>query len=236
MKKTIFYFFAFLLFLRSGLLLAGVTRFSDSLCEDDRFQCREIQEGDSWTSIWEDAEYRDQIKRLNRMNIKLRPGMKIAVPVDPQFFKNNQNLPFPAKVDAPLEKQVRVNLSILAWGAYDEEGNLLKWGPASGGKGWCPDVGTKCVTPAGEYSVLNKQGAQCISHKFPIPRGGAPMPYCMFFRRGYALHGSPEVPGYNASHGCVRLFTEDAKWLNEEFMKGFEGQGNDNHVKVLIER
>ncbi len=44
------------------------------------------------------------------------------------------------------------------------------------------------------------------------------MPYCMHFSGGYALHGSPTVPGYNASHGCVRLFTEDAKWLNQHFV------------------
>jgi len=34
---------------------------------------------------------------------------------------------------------------------------------------------------------------------------------------GFALHGSYEVPGYNASHGCVRIFVDDAEWLNEDF-------------------
>jgi len=33
----------------------------------------------------------------------------------------------------------------------------------------------------------------------------------MFFHGGFALHGSPSVPGYNASHGCVRLFDDDAE-------------------------
>lgn len=45
------------------------------------------------------------------------------------------------------------------------------------------------------------------------------MPYCVFFNRGIALHGSPEVPGYHASHGCVRLFVQDAEWLNESFIE-----------------
>ncbi len=44
------------------------------------------------------------------------------------------------------------------------------------------------------------------------------MPYCMHFFMGYALHGSDQVPGYAASHGCVRMFIEDARWLNEEFI------------------
>jgi lipoprotein-anchoring transpeptidase ErfK/SrfK len=42
----------------------------------------------------------------------------------------------------------------------------------------------------------------------------------MFFNKaGYAFHGSPKVPGQNASHGCVRIFTDDAKWLNENFVE-----------------
>ena len=43
------------------------------------------------------------------------------------------------------------------------------------------------------------------------------MPYCMFFKGGFAMHGSSGVPGYNASHGCVRLFVDDAQWLNQDF-------------------
>ena len=53
------------------------------------------------------------------------------------------------------------------------------------------------------------------------------MPYCMHFFRGYALHGSRTVPGYADSHGCVRMFIEDARWLNEEFIdvpgEGYQG-------------
>ncbi len=45
------------------------------------------------------------------------------------------------------------------------------------------------------------------------------MPYCMFFHGGYALHGSYELPGYNASHGCVRMYKADAEWLNQSFLR-----------------
>ena len=44
------------------------------------------------------------------------------------------------------------------------------------------------------------------------------MPFCMHFYRGYAFHGATAVPGYRASHGCIRLFIEDARWLNNEFI------------------
>jgi lipoprotein-anchoring transpeptidase ErfK/SrfK len=42
-----------------------------------------------------------------------------------------------------------------------------------------------------------------------------PMPYSVFFLRGYAIHGTTEVGklGYPVSHGCVRLRPENAKNL-----------------------
>ena len=43
------------------------------------------------------------------------------------------------------------------------------------------------------------------------------MPFCMFFYHGYAMHAS-YLPGYHASHGCIRLFYEDAEWLNKNFV------------------
>ena len=49
--------------------------------------------------------------------------------------------------------------------------------------------------------------------------GGAPMPYCMFFSKYYAIHGSPDVPGYNASHGCIRVKPSAARWLYHNFLK-----------------
>ena len=66
--------------------------------------------------------------------------------------------------------------------------------------------------------VFRKEGYDCESSTFPVGKGGAPMPYCTFFNRGIAFHGSKQVPGYNASHGCVRMYTEDARWINTVFV------------------
>jgi hypothetical protein len=43
----------------------------------------------------------------------------------------------------------------------------------------------------------------------------APMPYSVFFHRGYAVHGTTEVGnlGRPASHGCVRLHPQHAEKL-----------------------
>jgi lipoprotein-anchoring transpeptidase ErfK/SrfK len=53
-----------------------------------------------------------------------------------------------------------------------------------------------------------------------MPHGGAPMPYCMFFNRNQALHGSPdhEVVDGNISHGCVRMHVPEAEWLRYNFV------------------
>ncbi len=44
------------------------------------------------------------------------------------------------------------------------------------------------------------------------------MPIVCFNINETTLHGSPKVTGYHASHGCIRLLTEDAKWLNTQFV------------------
>lgn len=60
------------------------------------------------------------------------------------------------------------------------------------------------------------------------------MPYCMYFHKGLALHGSDDIPGYRASHGCVRMFTRDAKWLNEEWVEASNERNHFMGTKVVI--
>lgn len=104
------------------------------------------------------------------------------------------------------------------WYAYDN-GQLVRSGIASGGKGYCADSGRRCKTPSGTFSVIDKGGPGCKSTRYPLPNGGAPMPYCMFFTKYYAVHGSNQVSGTaNLSHGCVRVQNEAARWLSQNFM------------------
>lgn len=64
-----------------------------------------------------------------------------------------------------------------------------------------------------------KKGPDCKSSIYPIETGGgARMPYCMHFHEGYSIHAAYDVPNYNASHGCVRVLPDAARWLNEDFM------------------
>lgn len=219
MKKYIYWMAFFTLATIANLSWAAGS-FGKNYCNDERFTCHKVKGGETWDKLFPNLDQRDLVMRLNRINIQLRPGMVIAIPKNIEKVGIIDVAPFEAKLEPTGEKKILVDLNKLAWGAYDEQGHLIHWGPASGGKGYCPDVGERCRTVSGNFKIQRKQPAQCVSSKFPIEwDGGAPMPYCMHFFEGYALHGSYEVPGYNASHGCVRLFINDARWLNEEFVK-----------------
>jgi hypothetical protein len=106
-----------------------------------------------------------------------------------------------------------------AWAAYDREGNRVKTGSASGGMDYCSDVNRGCRTVTGTYSIYSKKGPECKSSRFPIEtNGGAKMPYCMHFHKGYSIHAAYEVPNGPSSHGCIRVLPSAARWLNEDFV------------------
>ena len=116
------------------------------------------------------------------------------------------------------EKVIVVDPSVHAWAAY-ENGTLVKAGQASSGADFCPDIGRACRTTVGSFRIQSLGSPDCVSRKFPIGRGGSPMPYCMYFTHGIALHGVPEneVGEGNFSHGCVRMHVSDAEWVRYEF-------------------
>ncbi len=111
------------------------------------------------------------------------------------------------------------NPRTLSFKAYDDRGRLVKTGRASGGANYCRDIGRRCRTPVGVFHIIGKRGAHCRSSRYPRGRGGAPMPYCMFFSKYYAIHGSPDVPRRNASHGCIRVKPHVARWLHRYFIR-----------------
>lgn len=75
------------------------------------------------------------------------------------------------------------------------------------GKKYCAKG--KCgvaVTPRGRFRVYNRINGWRTSY---LGRLYNPL----YFRGGYAIHGSGSVPSYPASHGCVRVSMSDARWL-----------------------
>jgi len=66
------------------------------------------------------------------------------------------------------------------------------------------------ITPTGDYTPKGMQKMH-FSKKYH----NSPMPYSIFFRGGYAIHGTYATGalGHTASHGCVRLAPNNAKTL-----------------------
>jgi L,D-transpeptidase ErfK/SrfK len=205
------------------LLLAAsnitFANYSKQLCSDPNYTCIKVKRGSTWDQLFPDLKTQNIVRKINRMNIELSPGMIIALPNHMDKYDPLLYAPFPQRISPLRRTVIVVDLDEQAFAAYDTFGALVYWGPVSAGKSYCPDIGRSCRTPIGIYYVQNKGGTDCHSSKYPIPNGGAPMPYCMYFHGGYAMHASAEVPGYNASHGCVRLFLSDAEWLNKNFVE-----------------
>lgn len=128
---------------------------------------------------------------------------------------------FPTHIKATGERLFVFDPKASAWAAYDEEGNRVMTGAGSAGVDFCEeDSNRSCRTITGTFKVYNKHGLECRSGEYPVDtKGGAKMPYCMYFYQGFTIHAAYEVPEHPSSHGCVRVFPSAAKWLNEEFMR-----------------
>lgn len=83
-------------------------------------------------------------------------------------------------------------------------------------------------TPVGSYNPTRTH-KMWHSRKYNM----SPMPFSVFFHRGYAVHGTNYVSrlGRPASHGCVRLHTSNAKRLYRLVKK----YGRSN-VQIKIQR
>lgn len=65
-------------------------------------------------------------------------------------------------------------------------------------------TGAGGATPLGHYRIYRRE-VMSWSYSFHVW-----MPLAQYFYGGYAMHEYPDVPGYPASHGCVRLPAEEA--------------------------
>lgn len=207
--------------------------YGKGLCAYPQYECIKVN-GQSWEKLFPNEEQRDIVQRINRTSNYLWSGKIIAVPRD----LTNKTLldfsPFPLKIPSDGEQQVIVDQDKLAWAAYNIHGQLIKWGPLSSGRDKCSDSNNSCRTMTGIFHFFSKENEKCRSRVFPIGKGGAKMPYCMYFHKGFALHGSDDIPGYRASHGCVRLFTKDALWLNHDFVTTGDPKENILGTKVIV--
>lgn len=141
------------------------------------------------------------ILALNRMDRnRLRPNTNLVIPecAASDFLDYS---PLPSNIDfmACIPKAVLVSQRVQAFGLY-ENGELVQWGPVSTGK-------RSTRTPNG----LN-YGNYKARKKISTVDASWVMPYYFNFmnHEGIGTH-QYALPGYPASHGCVRMYMDDAK-------------------------
>jgi len=217
-----------------GMLLVPVS-YARLSCNETAFHCVKVKRGQSWQALFPSARERAIVKRINHRNGYLQPGLRLKVPDELTDADLLDFSPFPLYIEPHNEKLIVFDPEKHAWAAYDSSGELIRWGPATGGGKTCRGSDELCYTKPGEFRIYSVGSSNCASRKFPRPNGGAPMPYCMFFNGGQAFHGSPGgVVNGNVSHGCVRMFVKDAHWLRYDFVEKPYAGNNFRGTKVVI--
>ncbi|MCP3668878.1 MAG: L,D-transpeptidase [Gammaproteobacteria bacterium] len=118
------------------------------------------------------------------------------------------------------EVEVTIDLAKQRMEVFVDGYRKHKWKVSTARKGY--------TTPVGDYKPLWISRMH-YSKKYD----NAPMPYSIFFNGGYAIHGTNHTRrlGRTASHGCVRLHTNNARKLYKMVRK----YGKKN-MKIMVRR
>jgi lipoprotein-anchoring transpeptidase ErfK/SrfK len=107
----------------------------------------------------------------------------------------------PNRIEVDLTEQVLY---------YVEDGQVVRTMPVSSGNGksYRTQTGRRArgLTPVGTFRVQRRIRGVRVSYLGVLHNP-------LYFYGGYAIHGSSSVPGYPASHGCIRVTQADGRWL-----------------------
>jgi lipoprotein-anchoring transpeptidase ErfK/SrfK len=143
------------------------------------------------------------VLKINRLDLEhVRQGTSLLVPERVAELLSFSPFPLSVPIDiSPASRLLVVSRRVQAFAAY-ENGALVRWGPTSTGRKETP-------TPVGLYHTnwraklrRSSDNAQWI------------LPWLWNFdnARGVSFHQF-DLPGYPASHACVRLLEDDARWI-----------------------
>ena len=144
----------------------------------------------------------DLVLKLNRLDPKhVRKGTALAVPDTPASLIALSPFPRELEIGGSLPKLILVSREAQAFGAY-ESGKLVYWGPTSTGK-------KSTQTPPGLYHTnwKKKETRSTVNPAWILPWA-----FNLDNLQGIAFH-QYDLPGFPASHGCVRLLNQDAQWI-----------------------
>lgn len=144
----------------------------------------------------------DAVLRINRIDREsLKPEMTLIIPSNIDELKDWQYMPNKISTAKNIPKLVIVSQPVQAFGVY-ENGVLVRSGPVSSGK-------KLKQTPSGLFFV-NWKGEEVVSTfddewilKWNMNIDNL---------AGISMH-QYSLPGYPASHSCVRMTEADAYWL-----------------------
>lgn len=143
------------------------------------------------------------ILKINRVDAEhVRKGDSLLVPE--QMEELRLFTPFPEQLPsstAVAGKLLMVNRRVQAFAGYSD-GALVRWGPTSSGRKETP-------TPPGLFHTNWKAKLRRSSDD---PDWLLPWYVNFENRRGVSFHQF-DLPGYPASHACVRLLEDDARWI-----------------------
>jgi hypothetical protein len=149
----------------------------------------------------------DVLEKLNRRDREHLIRTDPAVPglIVPSAWQDDElgysPLPMEWPAAAAHAKYVVVHQPFQVFGAY-ESGRLVRWGPISSGR-------KETATPAGSYNLTwrSRKRTSTDNEAWVLEW------YFNFINsRGISFHQF-DLPGYAASHACVRMLQRDAQWL-----------------------
>lgn len=177
-----------------------------SVYKGDAFSYWPIKASDSLTKLFYKTFTKEQqytIAALNRIDTDHIKGRDTLVVPNEFKAKFMDYTPFPKTLSNTTEipKLIIFSYPIQAYGVY-EKGNLVKWGPTNMGK-------KSAQTPRGLF-FTNWKGRKVRSTVDDE----------WILNWNFNIHNTDGVgwhqyalPGYPASHSCLRLLDADAQWL-----------------------
>jgi L,D-transpeptidase catalytic domain len=162
-----------------------------------------------------DSASRITLLKLNRMDLRHANRRSLVVP--DSLGQELDYAPFPDQLPAltTIPTFIAVSRRVQAFGAY-HYGVLVRWGPVSTGKTSTPtDTGLFFTNWKKRRTVSTENPAWILNWYVNI-----------IGDKGVAFH-QYELPGEPASHGCVRLLEEDARWIYGWTRDWQPGRGSD---------
>ena len=142
------------------------------------------------------------VLKLNRIDYaRARAGDTLLVPN--AVGDELRHAPFPATIALldSVPRLIAVSQRVQAFAAY-ERGRLVRWGPTSTGKAKTPTPNALYFTNWKRKQTRSTDNDEWLLNWY----------FNFENRRGISFH-EYDLPGYPASHACVRLLAADAEWI-----------------------